>query len=707
MATRGPQWFDDDENATSEKTFGQRMRKAYVIALAIIAALSIGAFVALDGFITRQGNAASVISAANSQLILTQRIVGFTQSLVRRDTDTTYGMLATVRDSHYLNKAVIQLEKAHKDLTRGDPARGLPGISTEAERALYEDAPHMTNNRMKYFLEDVRKVVASPDSPNAAAISERILKDAQGGLLRALVAVESYYEEMARKSAKRAQRVHLSILLATILVLIGEAIVIFRPLAMELARTEKVLDAKTAELSHQSIHDPLTGIMNRRGLKKALRAFKAGGDLSDYALIMIDLDNFKLINDTHGHDVGDEMLKSVAGILKKNLRYDDICVRMGGDEFLIIASLAARFPTKIVDDETASDGGQRDPEILLAERLIQEIKQHLSKDRRFALSSASAGVAKATDQRTEFETLLTNADLALYHAKAQGRNRVARYDTEFRSVYESRRHREVHIRDALERDGFEPFFQPQIDMRSGEVIGVEALARMRDPKGGLVPPAEFLDIAERTQLIVPVGKMVIAKAVQIAQSWQEAGIEFGQLSINASAEQLRDPGFIPFLKTVLEETGFPASRLAVEVLESVVLDERDETIIEVCKAIRGLGAYIELDDFGTGYASIANVDRLGVNRIKIDKSLLNQPIRVGSRDILGAMIAVARSLQLDVLTEGVETEEHELRLMALGCYKVQGYRFAKPMSAGALLRWFGENQDTYRSLTDSRPALIA
>lgn len=672
------------------RTTGQRVRRAYVFALGITAALSIGAFVALDGFISKQGSAASIISIAGRQLTLSQRIVGFTQSLIRREADSVDNKPAVARDLHFLETAITEMETAHKSLTSGDQSRGLPGIASPRERDLYEAAPTLVNQRMRYFLQDARKVLEDPGNPVAAAAADRILREAQSSLSRALNAVVTHHEKLALQHATQAARVHMALLIATLLVLLGEGLFIFRPLARGLAKTERELDSKCDELVHQSSHDPLTGVMNRRGLKHVLDQKCNGGELTDHAVLMLDLDNFKIINDTYGHDVGDELLRNVATALISNLENDDICIRMGGDEFLIIASMQSR---RAAETEDANEDRHRDDVRLVvafAERLIADLKRGRSGNPRTDLPSVSIGIACGPDHGSNFETMLANADLALYRAKSAGRDQVACYDPKFRNHHESIQQQEAMVRNALKRDAFEPHFQPQIDMRSGKVIGVETLARCRDENGGIISPAQFIDVAEQSRLIIPVGKTVIEKAIEAAAQWLKSGIDFGQISINVSAAQLHDPDFVGFLERTLNAAGYPARLLAVEVLETVLLDERNENIVEACKSIKALGASIELDDFGVGYASIGNIDRLGVDRIKIDRSLLNQPIDSKSRDILGAMISVARSLQLDVLAEGVETAEHEARLLALGCHKVQGFRFARPMPADGFLDWIDD-----------------
>lgn len=678
-----------EEAPTKVSSFGYRIRRAYIAALGVIAVLSICAFLVLDTFIASQSGAASVIGVASRQLTLSQRIVSFTQSLVRRDGKSLNNLAAKERDLYYLKETIEEMESAHAALTHGDSERGLPGIRTPEERVLYEQAPNLVSDRLRYFLQDARKLAAEPDGPNASGIAERVLNAAQGSLGRALAAVVTHHETTARANARLAERIHMALLIATLIILILEGAVIFRPLARELAQTEDTLEEKNAELMHQALHDPLTGIMNRRGLWRYVDSVSERGEAACKAVLMMDIDNFKPINDTYGHDAGDAVLQIVASSLVDALRKTDRCFRVGGDEFLVITSLARRGAESIDCSDPQSAVELEEHMLALANRLQAQLDCRLQEDERFVLASVSIGCASsvAADNLGE---LITDADLALYQAKAEGRDRIVRYVPEFRKKQQIRQKQESFLQDALERDAFEAFFQPQINLRTGNVIGVEALARCRNADGGLVAPMEFLDAAERTKLIVPVGEAVIGKAIHCAASWLDRGIEFGRLSINASAAQLRDPGFVPFLRSTLKTAGLPTNMLSVEILESVLLDSKDDVITATCKAIRGMGAKIELDDFGTGYASIANIDRLGVKQIKIDRSVLIQSTERASGDILGAIIAVARSLQLDVLVEGVETQEQVARLKALGCHKAQGFLFARAMPEDEIVHWFDE-----------------
>ena len=389
-------------------------------------------------------------------------------------------------------------------------------------------------------------------------------------------------------------------------------------------------------------------------------------------------------------------------------RVEDIAVRLGGDEFAVLVPLPTNGDAQAAERLAGA----------MSRRLFHNVTlalQDLSPD-----VTASAGLALAPQHAGSLDELLANADIALYRAKADGRGRLRRFSRDLREHHDRRLAEEALIREALENDAFEPHFQPQVDLATGRVVGVEALARCRDRDGRLVPPSAFLQAAEEANLIVPLGRMVIAKAIAAAASWRaqdvgrleslgrpeslghaesvgrpksvaRAGAAHGsrtmpRLAVNASAAQLRDTDFARFLLATLCEHGLPAEALAVEVLETVVLEDDDNLITRTCAELREAGVRLELDDFGTGYASIANVERLGVGRIKIDRSILaHDP--TGGRDLLRAIVTMAEGLGVDVVAEGVETSEHCERLVALGCTVAQGYHFARPMDGRAFADW--------------------
>ena len=726
-----------DEVAVAPR-FGARVRRAYLIGLGLIAVLSIGSFLLVDDMVEAQEHSAAVINVAGRQRMLSQRVARLSHSVFSLGSRTylSQGRRETLdAELHLLATGIEEMEVAHEGLIHGNPERGLPGVSSPKERQLYQSGPHLVDARVRSHIKDARRVLADPGAFTSFLAVQRMSEAADEPLLKALDTVVQFHEGQAHAHTALMRRVHLVILAVTLLALAIEALVIFRPLVRLLERTERTLAGRKAELWHQSRHDHLTGLLNRRALREALEGeappagpatgqpgppdgeaagrtgthasladgtsrldgpgLADGPDLADgprgegagpfggpFAVLAIDLDNFKRLNDTVGHKAGDDLLGSVGRAIAREVRDGDLAVRLGGDEFVVIVPLPP-------DGGAEAPGGAWDPASIVAERLCGALRRAITADPRAAFVSASIGVAVSPRDGESFDVVMANADIALYHAKAAGRDRWARFEPAMREAHRVRDVAEAMLRDGLARDAFEPHFQPQVNLRTGGTVAVEALARLIDEDGRPVPPGAFLPAAEATGLIVPVGRRVIERAVAAAAAWERGGITFGRLSVNASAAQLRDPDFAPFLGRILREHALPPHRLAVEVLETVILDRDGEEIVATCRAIRDLGIAIELDDFGTGYASIANVEALGVERIKIDRSILAAAPRA-ERDVLRAIVTLAAGLGLGVVAEGVESAEDGARLLALGCPEAQGYHLARPMPRNAMEDWLRE-----------------
>jgi len=658
-----------DRETTGFSDIGSRVRRAYTLALCLVGALSIGAFLALDSFIARQGDTASIINVAGKQRMLSQRIVHLSHQLLHGDGPAQ-------RDEERLRAAVDGMTAAHEALLAGDADRHLPGIRSATERTYYFAEPHDIDARVRAFLTDARALPVERDPGRRADLVARIDGAERAGLLGALDAVVVHHEHRARTNARRAERVHLALLLSTIAILFIEARLVFAPLVRELLGKEKAVRHQQAELIHASLHDQLTGLFNRHHLQAFARSLAAGSaraGAGGYSLVALDIDNFKNVNDAHGHEAGDRLLRTVAERILANIRDTDLAFRIGGDEFLVCIDSA--------DPRLAHD---------IAERLGADLRASLSTEPGCSAVAASIGIASAPGHGCSLDEVHASADIALYHTKSIGKNAVTVFHAELRTAFQQRRADEAFVREALHADAFEPHFQPQVDMRTARVTGVEVLARCRDAEGDLVQPGRFLPVAERTGLIVPLGEQVIDRAVRIATGWIERGLPFGRLAINASSAQLRDPGFVDFLAATLARHGYPGDRLSIEILETVMVDD-DDTVVKVVEALQASGAWVELDDFGTGHTSIASLDRLAIDRIKVDRSFV-AAIDADDCDarVLEVILTMARSLGVEAIAEGIETDLQRRRLIELGCPTGQGFLLARPMGEHDTGRWLEE-----------------
>ena len=430
-------------------------------------------------------------------------------------------------------------------------------------------------------------------------------------------------------------------------------------------------------LAYMANYDSVTGLPNRHLLRERLdRAIKHEARSHRHLAIMfLDLDNFKSINDTLGHDVGDRVLQVVANRLLACLRESDTVARIGGDEF-----------TVLVEDMTTMESIAA-----LAQQIIDSLSLPFPLDGREMFCTVSVGIAIYPDDSESLDGLMKSADSAMYRAKEQGRN-TYRFFTEdmHRRAYE-RLLLENRLRGALKRGEFQLHYQPQIDVASGATVGIEALLRWNDEERGLVQPLEFIGVLEDTGMIVEVGHWVLEEACAFNQSLREIGLPPIRVAVNISPRQFRQKGLVESIRQILSNTGLGAEYLDLEITESVLVDAVDAP--DVLERLSGMGVRLSIDDFGTGYSSLSYLKRFPIDTLKIDRSFVRD-IMTDSDDaaITVAIIALSRSLRLKVLAEGVETAEQLASLRHHGCDEIQGFLYARPMSGDALVAWLRQEQ---------------
>ncbi|HZX32770.1 MAG TPA: EAL domain-containing protein [Rhodocyclaceae bacterium] len=414
-------------------------------------------------------------------------------------------------------------------------------------------------------------------------------------------------------------------------------------------------------------HDPLTQLPNRLLAIDRFQQAKAFAERegAKVAVLFLDLDNFKSINDSLGHDIGDAMLQEVTARLGQCLRATDTLSRQGGDEFLVIL-------TDVHDAKSITR---------TAEALLREMKTPFEIEHHQLASSVSIGVAVHPDDGGDFGTLLRKADTAMYNAKAAGRN-IYRFYTEQMNIEADDRLRVRNwLSQALEQGQFVLHYQPQIDLATGAILGAEALIRLHHPLEGLVLPGRFIAVAEDSGLIVPIGDWVLREACKQAAAWRAAGRSDLVVAVNLSAVQFRRGDLQESVTAALAESGLPPSNLELELTESLLLDNT-EYVLAVIKQLKTLGVRFSIDDFGTGYSSLAYLKRFSVDRLKIDQSFVRDLFsNPDDSAIVHAIIQMARSLGLSTIAEGVEDEATGTLLRELGCEEAQGYFFGRPMGS--------------------------
>lgn len=424
---------------------------------------------------------------------------------------------------------------------------------------------------------------------------------------------------------------------------------------------------KAAQLiSYQAYHDLLTGLANRMLFKDHLELAIAQARRYNHMLsvMFLDLDRFKVVNDTLGHAIGDNLLIEVAARLKNCLREGDTLARQGGDEFTLLLP-------QIDSQEDA---------VRTADKIIKSFGAPFQIDGHELYVSMSVGIALYPGNGDNIDTLIKNADIAMYDSKAKGRNRYQLFSSDMNVTFAERLSLEIQMRKALERNEFQVVYQPQINVITGRISGMETLVRWASPLLGYLSPLEFIPLAEETGLIIPIGEFVLRSAFNQARLWKHAGLLPQRIAVNISAQHLEQEGFVGFIAQLLQEYELEGSMFEMEITENVLLNDGDH-IIEKLQMIAGMGIKIALDDFGTGYSSLSYLNKFPIDTIKIDQSFMRGfPGDSGNESIVTAICAMARGMQLNLIAEGVEETEQYRSLHALHCNEAQGFLFSKPLS---------------------------
>ncbi len=425
-------------------------------------------------------------------------------------------------------------------------------------------------------------------------------------------------------------------------------------------------------IEHQANYDTLTGLANRSLLQERLTQalLTAGGSGRRVAVAFVDLDRFKFINDSLGHHLGDELLKTVAARLKACVRDCDTVARLGGDEFVLLIN------------------GHGGPEQVrqLMERMLASVGQPWVIEQGEFLVSCSIGVALHPDDGEDALTLLKHADSAMYRAKDSGRNTYQFFTRELNALMTERLELESHLRRALEREQFVLRYQPRVNLVTGQIVGAEALLRWRTPQFGTIAPRRFIGLAEETGLIVPIGKWVLRTACAQNRAWQEAGLPPIVVSVNVSPRQFRQESLVQTVAEALRATGLDARYLELELTESMVMHDAPQ-ILAMLDELKQLGVQISVDDFGTGYSSLSYLKRFPVDRLKVDRSFVeNMTTDSDDATIVRAIISLGHNLGIKVVAEGVENAQQARALRAYQCDEAQGFLYSRPASARVLAR---------------------
>ncbi len=443
--------------------------------------------------------------------------------------------------------------------------------------------------------------------------------------------------------------------------------VVFRDLQPRKEAEARLLEQQR-RFEHLALHDPLTGLPNRLFLSQRLPGMlaAAAGEGKVLAVCYLDVDNFKNVNDSSGHDVGDEFLKAVAERLRHVVSARDLVARISGDEFVVVS---------VARDARIFDA--------IARRITGHLRTPIRIGERDLPASVSMGIAIFPTDGADGTELLRNADIALYHAKQRGRDNYQFFAAEMNARVHERMRLENALRDALANDQLCIEYQPVIDLRSGRMAALEALARWQHPALGRVPPAQFVPVAEEAGLIVELGERVLRGVCRQLATWRDAGMPAVPVAVNVSAQQLQRSNIRDRVLALCSEAGVQPRLLQLELTESALMRDVDRQIAAL-EGLRAAGVRVSIDDFGTGYSSLSYLKHLPIDHLKIDRSFVrDMAIDANDAAIVSAIISMARSLRLETIAEGVETRQHAMRLASLGCSFAQGEYYSAPLPADA------------------------
>ncbi|MFQ5554133.1 MAG: putative bifunctional diguanylate cyclase/phosphodiesterase [Acidimicrobiia bacterium] len=661
----------------------------YVVGLAIIAMLAIASTVLITNALSRQEKDAGIVAVAAGQLHLGQQLIDAAHQIGAASSDEAR-QVAIAR----LDLTLEDLTNVHNGLRSGDQELGLPSDSTAAVGSAFAI---------------VESHYGALRDAAAAVSTAGMLGEVEAPAVDALVAQADLFEtgmssvvfglqDNAESRVASLRVLQYGALSVTIVLLVLEGLFLFRPAAREVQREwKKKEEAHRSErrgdqkkLSYLAKFDPLTGLINRflfsDRLQSAIARARRDGGL--VALMFLDLDEFKAVNDRFGHATGDALLKQVAQRLAAAVRESDSVARLGGDEFTVILEGSQRV----------EDAGHVATKILRALEVPYLVGRH-----EFHIT-ASIGIALYPIDGDNAEALLRDADIAMYSAKAAGSNTYQYFTPELREQTSQRLQVIDALRRALETEGeLAVEYQPKIDALEPRILGAEALVRWSHPTMGEIPPSRFIPLAEETDLIIPLGEWVLREACRQMREWELAGLGDLTIAVNVSSRQLRRGNFVETVASVLKDTGLRPELLEIEITERTLVDDT-EMARRTLERLRAMGLRIAIDDFGTGYSSLSYLQRFSIDTLKIDRAFVSDI--TNSQDaaaLSSAIIGLARSLRLDVIAEGVETTDQLRMLVDLGCSKMQGFLVSRSLTAAAFRDFVDHDVDLLLDPVEAAP----
>lgn len=645
----------------------ERLWLHYCFALSLFFSMILTSHLLNTAAIDRGVNASMAIKANSAQIILAQDILARAPSAGIAGTATQISLRKTINQLDDLHTGSIATQIRSED--------AVPPVVGK-DQLLYQ--------RMETFVALARKLVAEPLAQRSDTIKQLEMLMTDGGLLDGLLAASSDYATQLAVDIAYFQTLQRWLFAGSAIVLLAEALLVFWPAQQAVQKTIRKMKHQTSvlrtsqsrlkeangQLEHMILHDPLTGLPNRRGLVEVLGRAIDRGQATEWHLFLVGLDDFKSVNDIQGHDYGDALLVAVSRTLQRCVDYDNIVAHVGGDAFVLISG----------EDPTA-----------VTRRINDAFDEPFDIKGRHTPVNASIGhLDVGADPRLPLD-IVADAEIALQFAKNAGGNRAVEFTAELRDDLSMLQMLQTDLRTAITSGEIEPWFQPQVTLSDGRLHGVEVLARWRHPTRGLLTPNVFLPAAESAGLMVDLDHAVWKSAMHYAGIWQADKAWRPVISLNAAPDTISDPNLMERFLLALQRSGLDADQVIVEVLETTLINGKDDIAAINIDSLSECGIALELDDFGTGYASLSKLTQLPLTGIKLDRSLVAPLPDQAADSVVRAILALAAELGLQVIAEGVEEQAQAKHLTERGCGIGQGYGFARPMPPEAFAKWLHDN----------------